>query len=163
MPNATPINPALVRIAFTYDSATGALKLKTLGERVARRMSTTQWQLDKGTYSVHRLVWAWHNPDNANPRFIKFVDGDRTNTRIENLKATNVHPQWENHAKRVDAIIDDDGRISLKQHYVESKDGALIPKHLLAVMNDDDKRRHGVDTSSPSGDEHGEHDYFNYQ
>jgi len=160
MPKAVPINPTLVRIAFTYDSATGALKLKPLGERAAKRINSKQWQMGGSTYLMHRLVWAWHNPDNANPRFIKFVDGDRTNTRIENLKATNVHPQWENHAKRVDAIIDDDGRISLKQHYVESKDGALIPKHLLAVMNDDDKRRHGVDTSSSSG---GEHDYFNYQ
>jgi hypothetical protein len=136
-------------------------------------MSTTQWWLGGGTYSVHRLVWAWHNPDNANPAYIKFVDGDRTNTRIENLEAKNVHPRWEGHVKH-NATIDAYGNITIlnfpktnakpKRTFLETiytpKPKPVAPvidtsfvDELEASMDDDFVGPNKLDTSSPSGDE----------
>jgi hypothetical protein len=34
----------------------------------------------------HHLVWIYHNGNTPNRNFIEFIDGDRLNTRIENLR-----------------------------------------------------------------------------
>ena len=113
MPKAAPINPDLVRAIFTYDPETGELTPRSTAPLVARRTDASQWELGRHRYSLHRLVWAYHNPDNANPQYIVFKDGWRNNSRIENLEAKNVHPRWEGHVKQVKARLSADGHIIL--------------------------------------------------
>jgi hypothetical protein len=144
MPKALLINPDLVRALFSYDHATGNLTTKPPADIAARRINSKQWEFGAGTYSMHRIVWAYHNPDNANPRYVRFKDGDPSNIRIENLYARNTHPRWEGHVKQVDAQFDEHGRIVIMSHCVEATNGALIPKHLIATMGPDDLKRFGV-------------------
>jgi len=144
MPKALSANPILVRTLFSYDYATGNLVPKPTAKPAARRVNSKQWEFGAGTYSMHRLVWAYHNPDNANPRYIRFKDGNPRNTRIENLYARNTHPRWEGYTKQVNAQFDEYGRIVIPSACVEAATGALIPKHLIAAMGPEDLKRFGV-------------------
>jgi hypothetical protein len=144
MPKALPINPDLVRSLFSYNHATGNLTTKPTATVAARRINSKQWEFGAGTYSMHRIVWAYHNPDNANPKYIKFKDGNPNNPRIENLLARNTHPRWEGHTKQINAEFDEYGRIVIPSTCVVSTSGALIPKHLIAAMGKDDLERFGV-------------------
>ena len=118
MPKAAPVNPHLVRSLFTYDPATGDLIPNKLAQRAARRTAKYQWELGAYRYSLHRLVWAYHNPDNPSPYCVQFHDGDRTNTRIENLYAINTNPRWLNHTKQVPMRITADGTVTPPIRYL---------------------------------------------
>lgn len=146
MPKALPINPDLVRALFSYNRTTGTLTTKPPADVAARRINSKQWEFGAGTYSMHRIVWAYHNPDNANPRYVRFRDGDPSNTRIENLYAHNTHPRWEGHVKQINAQFDEHGRIVITSDCVVASNGALIPKHLIAIMTADERERFGVNT-----------------
>jgi hypothetical protein len=111
MPKAAPINADLIRAIFTYDPATGALIPKPTAPLVARRTDKYQWGIGAHRYSLHRLVWAYHHPENPNPTYIACKDYNRYNTRIENLEAKDVHPRWEGHTKKINATLDEHGRI----------------------------------------------------
>ena len=111
MPKAAPINADLIRAIFTYDHDTGELVPKPTATLVARRTDANQWGVGQHRYSLHRLVWAYHHPENANPQYIVFKDGWRNNSRIENLMAKDVHPRWEGHVKQVKAKLSADGHI----------------------------------------------------
>lgn len=149
MPKALTINHTLVCALFAYNPLTGNLTPKPTANAAARRINSKQWEFGAGThagiYSMHRIVWAYHNPDDANPRYIRFRDGDQRNTRIENLYAKNTHPRWEGYTKQSDAQFDEYGRVVWPDTCVEASDGALIPKHLLATMSAEDRERFGVD------------------
>lgn len=114
MPKAATINPDLIRILFDYNPETGHLTPKPTTTRCARRVNSKQWEINGCQFSIHRLVWAWHHHTDAkaaNPRYIKFKDGDRTNTRIENLEGHHQHPRWENHKKQRRVRLDENGNI----------------------------------------------------
>jgi hypothetical protein len=113
MPKAAPINADLIRALFTYDPDTGELIPKPTAPLVARRTDANQWEIGRHRYSLHRLVWAYHHPDNANPQYIVCKDGWRNNSRIDNLEAKDVHPRWEGHVKQVKARLSVDGHIIL--------------------------------------------------
>jgi len=106
MPKPIPINPVLLRAIFDYDPETGQLIPKPTADHAARRKDKLQWEIGARRYSLNRLVWAWHNPDDANPYAIQHRDGDRRNTRIENLYPIPTHPRWVGHVKQVSARID---------------------------------------------------------
>ena len=144
MPKALPINPDLVRALFSYNHATGNLTTKPLAAVAARRINSKQWEFGAGTYSMHRIVWAYHNPDNANPKYIKFKDGNSNNPRIENLIARSTNPRWDGHIKKIDAEFDEYGRIVTPSACVVAANGALIPKHLITAMSEDDLERFGL-------------------
>jgi hypothetical protein len=148
MPKALRINPDHVRTLFSYNRATGKLTVNPTSNATVRRVNSKQWEFGAGTYSMHRLVWAYHNPDNANPRYIQFRDGDPSNTRIENLYARSTHPRWEGHTKQADAQFNEYGHIIVMSTCVEAANGALIPKHLLAAMSEDDLKRFGITTKN---------------
>jgi len=111
MPKAAPINDTLIRAIFTYDPETGALNPKPTATLVARRTDKHQWEVGAHRYSLNRLVWAYHHPENPNPKYVAYKDSNRFNTRIENLEAKEVHPRWEGHTKKVNATLDEQGRI----------------------------------------------------
>jgi hypothetical protein len=111
MPKAAPINADLIRAIFTYDPETGALIPKPTANLTARRTSNRQWEVGRHRYSLHRLVWAYHHPENPNPNYITFKDFSDYNPRIENLEARDVHPRWEGHTKKINATLDEFGRI----------------------------------------------------
>lgn len=111
MPKAASINPILVRTLFDYDPSTGNLIPKPTAAKAARRTNSRQWEIGDTEYSVHRLVWAWHNPDNPDPKYIRFRNGDKRDWRIENLEARDVHPRWEGHAKKTAVRLDSYGRV----------------------------------------------------
>lgn len=113
MPKAAPINANLIRAIFTYDPDTGELIPKPTAPLVARRTDANQWEIGRHRYSLHRLVWAYHNPDNANPQYVAFKEGWRNDPRIENLEAKDVHPRWEGHVKQIRARLSADGHIIL--------------------------------------------------
>jgi hypothetical protein len=60
------------------------------------------------------------------------------------LYARNTHPRWEGHTKQVDAQFDEHGRIVIMDTCVEADNGALIPKHLIATMGPEERKRFGV-------------------
>lgn len=122
MPAAATINPNLVRILFDYDASSGHLIPKPTAARTARRINAKQWEITDVQYSVHRLIWAWHNPQDANPKYVGFNDGDRANTRIENLTSTSKNPRWVGHQKKRRARITADGMIM----YEELMDQGLL-------------------------------------
>jgi hypothetical protein len=109
MPLAAVISPDLVRAIFNYDPSTGFLIPKLTAKRVANRVNSKQWRINDSIYSIHRLVWIWHN--STNPRYINFKDGDAANTRIENLAGHTKHPRWENHVKQRRVKIDAYGQL----------------------------------------------------
>jgi hypothetical protein len=121
MPAAAPISPHLVRTLFDYDPTTGALIPKPTAQTAARKTDKRQWEVGAYRYSLHRLVWAWHNPDNPNPKYITFKDSDATNTRIENLHAQNVHPRWVGHTKQTRARIDASGNVRYEDAAFDAK------------------------------------------
>lgn len=111
MPAPAKIKHDLVRALFDYDYLSGALTPKPTAVRAARRTDKNQWEINGHRYSAHRLIWAWHNPKEPNPYIVSFIDGDKTNTRIENLKAVHEHPRWAGHVKQVKLAMDDYGNI----------------------------------------------------
>jgi hypothetical protein len=128
MPKAAPINADLIRAVFTYDPETGALTPKPTAPLVVRRTDVCQWEVGKHRYSLHRLVWAYHHPENPNPVYITFKDGWRTNTRIENLEAKNVHPRWEGHAKQIKVKLSPDGHMILVGAEAPRANAGVTPK-----------------------------------
>lgn len=92
MPAPRPIDPNLLHVLFTYDPTAGALIPKQTAYGAARRVSAYQWRINGDAYSTHRLIWAYHNPTDANPPSVEFIDGDRRNQRIENLQALKQNP-----------------------------------------------------------------------
>ena len=118
MPKAAPLNPILIRSIFDYDPATGALIPKPTAKNAARRINSTQWEIGTTKYSMHRLVWAWHHPDDptgANPVYLTHKDGNKKDHRIENLTASNVHPRWKGHIKQRKAAFDVHGKITWEE------------------------------------------------
>jgi hypothetical protein len=113
MPKAAPINADLIRAIFTYDPETGALIPKPTAPLVVRRTDANQWEVGRHRYSLHRLVWAYHHPENPNPQYVAFKEGWRNDPRIENLEAKDVHPRWEGHIKQTRARLSADGCIIL--------------------------------------------------
>jgi hypothetical protein len=113
MPKAAPINADLIRAIFTYDSETGELVPKPTAPLVVRRTDANQWEVGRHRYSLHRLVWAYHHPENPNPQYVAFKEGWRNDPRIENLEAKDVHPRWEGHTKQIRARLSADGHIIL--------------------------------------------------
>jgi hypothetical protein len=109
MPRGAPINADLIRVIFSYDPATGELLPKPTAKRVASKSSATQWEVGAYRYSTHRLVWAWHHPESPNPYCVQFNDGDRTNTRIENLSIIHTNPRWVHNVKTQKMRINADG------------------------------------------------------
>lgn len=100
MPRAARIDPQTILAIFDYDPETGALHLKPGMQHAARKTDKRQWEIGAHRYSLHRLVWAWHHPENPNPKFVTFRDGVSATTRIENLRGTNEHPRWAGHVKQ---------------------------------------------------------------
>ena len=113
MPKAAPINPDLIRAIFDYDPELGVLTPKPTASNAARRTDKNQWEVSSHRYLMHRLVWAWHNPDNPNPYSVQFKDGDRTNSHIENLFPIHTNPRWIGHVKQVKGHIDGYGNVVL--------------------------------------------------
>ena len=116
MPKAAPLNHDLLRSIFLYDPQTGELHPKTTATRLARRTDKRQWEIGPYRYSLHRLVWAYHHPENPNPKYVGFknyapTDTGANRTCIENLVAKDVHPRWEGHVKQVRAKLDKHGHI----------------------------------------------------
>lgn len=70
------------------------------------------------------------NPYITIPPFILNIDGDPNNILFENLRASNTSRRWQ----------------GARSRFVEADNGALIPKHLLAVMTADERERFGVNT-----------------
>ncbi len=113
MPAPAKINPHLVQILFDYNPTTGELIPKPTTKRAAYRTAKNQWEIGEYRYTVHRLIWAWHNPDNPNPYAVQFLDDNPANTRIENLCAIHTNPRWLDHNK--------------KQRMYMRSDGTLVP------------------------------------
>jgi hypothetical protein len=111
MPAPAPINPTLVRSLFRYDPNTGELIPTQLAPNAARKTDRYQWEVGAHRYSLHRLVWAYHNPDTPNPYCVQFKDGDKTNTRIENLSVIHTNPRWVNHQKQQPLKITASGKV----------------------------------------------------
>jgi hypothetical protein len=66
------------------------------------------------------------NPYITIPPYILNIDGDPNNILFENLKTSDTSRRWAN------------------SKYVEAANGALVPKHLLATMSEDDLERFGL-------------------
>jgi len=113
MPKPAPINPSLIRAVFTYNPVTGTLHPTKTAPLVIRCTGKRQWAVGEYRYTLHRLVWAWHNPDNANPYAVQFSDHDSTNTRIENLYCVHTNPRWVGHVKQIQGRWDAQGNIRL--------------------------------------------------
>lgn len=111
MPAPAKINPSLVQILFDYNPDTGELIPKPTTRRAAYRTAKNQWEIGEHRYTTHRLIWAWHNPDNPNPYAVQFIDGDQNNTRIENLRAIHTNPKWLDHTKKTRMYMRADGTI----------------------------------------------------
>jgi hypothetical protein len=114
MPRAAKIDPQTILATFDYDPATGAMYPKPTMAHTVRKTDARQWQIGRHRYSLHRLVWAWHHPDHPNPKFVTFRDGVATNTRIDNLCATEEHPRWAEHLKQRRGYIDSMGYITFE-------------------------------------------------
>jgi hypothetical protein len=113
MPAAAPLNHDLLHAIFTYDASSGSVVPKPTAKNAARRTARTQWEIGEYRYSLHRIVWAMHHPEDPNPRYIMFKDGDRANTRIENLYPQHKHPRWVNHQKQVKARMNARGEFEV--------------------------------------------------
>lgn len=112
MPAPAPIAPDLVRALFNYDPTTGQLVPKPAADRAARRTAADQWEVGRHRYALHRLIWAWHHPEAPNPYCVQFIDGNRRNTRIENLYAVPTNPRWAERPKQFRATLHEDGSIT---------------------------------------------------
>ena len=93
MPAPKTIDPNILHLLFTYNPTEGLLvpKPDAVATRAVKRISNLQWKINGANYSTHRLIWAYHNPTNANPHVVEYVDGNRNNVRIENLRGSNEH------------------------------------------------------------------------
>lgn len=111
MPSPNRIDPNLILALFDYEPDTGALALKPTLHNAARKTDKRQWEIGHHRYALHRLVWAWHHPDNPNPKYISFKDDNPHNTTIDNLTAHDNHPRWEGHVKQRKAKLDGRGNI----------------------------------------------------
>lgn len=122
MPRSLPLNPDLLRTVFRYNPETGNVHPRPTALMVVRRINSKQWEVGPCIYGLHRIVWAMHNPDNPNPVYILFRDGNRANTRIENLEPKNVHPRWEGHVKQQRGYIDKHGNVKLRANKTTQSD-----------------------------------------
>ena len=111
MPAPAPIDPKLIRALFRYDPTLGQLTPNPLTPNAVHRTGRYQWAVGAFRYSMHRLIWAYHNPKHPNPYCVQFIDGDRNNARIENLRAIHTNPRWANHVKQVPMRITADGLV----------------------------------------------------
>lgn len=98
---------------------------------------TSTVRVDSTYFTPKQLVYILNHPDaaptpdNGNPffalpAFILNHDGDATNIAYPNLRAATSSRRWS------------------QTQYVEARNGALIPKHLMAMMSEEDMRRAGV-------------------
>lgn len=126
MPKAAPINPDLIRAIFAYDPATGHLIPNKLGAKPASLTSRNprQWLVGVHRYREHRLVWAWHHPDDPNPYSVQFIDENPNNSRIDNLRPIATNPRWLGHVKQAKVHLDSYGRV------VDPKAPALPPPNV---------------------------------
>ena len=90
---------------FDYDSDTGNLIRKVTTSHNAKAGSvagTNKWNgyrdinVQNTLYKQHRLVYVWHHGDIPDGYEIDHLDNNRSNNKIENLKAI---PHKDNHRK----------------------------------------------------------------
>ena len=99
------LDPLLLEQLFIYHPKSGTLTIRPKQDTAptavqavrVRRISTSQYQIDDKQVRLHRIVWAMHHPENPNPRYVRFADGNTANTRIENLRSSRRNPRWLEH------------------------------------------------------------------
>lgn len=128
MPAAAPFkNPKMLHAFFTYDPDTGKLHPKEgadiarkLGMPVIKRTNNTQYRVEGYARSHHRIIWAMHHPEDPNPRYIRFLDGNKDNTRIENMMGTDVSRRWEGYIPRAPMCQLPNGKMVQPEHYTDA-------------------------------------------
>ena len=143
MPAPARINPHLVQILFGYNPDSGELTPKPTAQRAAYRTAKNQWEIGEHRYSVHRLIWAWHNPNDANPYAVQFIDGDTKNTRIENLHAIRTNPRWLDHGKKPRMYMRVDGTLvpAGRGNQSSTPDGMPVPQQRPVTVRASVQRR----------------------
>lgn len=92
---STRIDAHLVRRLFNYNPTTGKLTVKDEYKHLPVFLVTGRSVFIYNiNYSLHNLVYAWHNPDEPQPQWVKFIDGNPKNTRIENLYPLTKDKNW---------------------------------------------------------------------
>lgn len=97
-------NPEQKRVqeVFEYLSS-GQLKRKSLnkitGITASPSMGYTQTKIDGYTIPVHRVVYIYHHGKIPDGYHIDHIDHDRTNNRIENLRAIPAKENLSNHMR----------------------------------------------------------------
>jgi len=106
---------------------------------VRRIRPTTTVRIGEAYFTPKQIVYILNHPsarptpDAPNPYitippFILNIDGDPNNILFENLKASNTSRRWQ----------------GARSRFVEADNGALIPKHLIATMGPEERKRFGV-------------------
>jgi hypothetical protein len=131
---------AIIHTRFSYDPRTipehGTPLFDRKGARPIKPTATVR--VGASYFTPKQIVYILNHPsarptpDTPNPYitippYILPKDGDPDNILFENLKASNTSGRWAKHHK-----------------YVETENGALIPKHLIAAMGKDDRERFGL-------------------
>lgn len=92
------LDPIALRHQFIYNPITGRIRPKPIPTRpdlpIPVQIRGRYWRVDRTTngYAEHRIIWALHHPEYANPKHVVCDDWDSNNTRIDNLIGTDSWP-----------------------------------------------------------------------
>lgn len=87
---------------YEYHSDGGFVRLTSRGRQKAgselfgkkEKNGYMRMPINYDMFVVHRVIWKWHNGDE--PEFIDHINGDRTDNRIENLRACSKSQNRQN-------------------------------------------------------------------
>jgi len=99
-----PIDHQYLVNNFDYDKKTGTLKPKNnaLNLILRDRNGYKYMYLEKKDRPYHRLVYLFHNEELPDGNTIDHINRDRSDNRIENLRA--VSPLWQAHNRGTNVV-----------------------------------------------------------
>lgn len=108
------IDAHLLRKICDYDPIKGKLRKKKEYKHLPLSAASGNTLSVYGVhYSMQNLVYAWHNPDEPQPQWVKFIDGNPRNTRIENLYPFTIDKNWLARSRGgIKCHMDDMGRVT---------------------------------------------------
>jgi len=85
---------------FIWNIRKTGIRYNTVAGNIHPKNGHIYIRIDKQKYLAHRLVWLWHHGEFPD-QFIDHIDGNRTNNKIENLRAATITQNNQNSKLRI--------------------------------------------------------------